>query len=193
MTAFTTSSGRMLSSGVNRQPSRARGGNLRAPIELARFAQFLLFAQASRLREYANERGLRFIGDLPFFVAPDSSDMWANPEYFQLDEQRRPRYVAGVPPDYFSPQGQLWGNPVYDWQALRRDGFRWWVDRLRALLAYTDLVRLDHFRGFAAAWHVPAAATTAQSGEWIPGPGPTCSARRSWRWDGCHSSLKTWG
>ena len=141
------------------------------PIGLARFAQFLVFTQGARLREYANARGVRFIGDLPFFVSPDSSDVWANPEFFQLDERRRPRFVAGVPPDYFSPQGQLWGNPVYDWEALRRAGYRWWVDRLRALLAHVDLVRLDHFRGFAAAWHVPAGAATAQSGRWLPGPG----------------------
>ena len=144
---------------------------LTGPIGLARFAQFLVFAQAARLREYANVRGVRFIGDLPFFVSPDSSDVWANPEFFQLDERRRPRFVAGVPPDYFSPRGQLWGNPVYDWDALGRTGYRWWVDRLRALLAHVDLVRLDHFRGFAAAWHVPAGAATAESGQWVPGPG----------------------
>ena len=111
------------------------------------------------------------IGDLPFFVSPDSSDVWANPELFLLDEHRRPRFVAGVPPDYFSAEGQLWGNPVYDWDALRRTGYRWWLYRLRALLAHVDVVRLDHFRGFAAAWHVPAGAPTAQSGRWVPGPG----------------------
>jgi 4-alpha-glucanotransferase len=141
------------------------------PIGLARFAQFLVFAQGARLREHANARGVRFIGDLPFFVSPDSSDVWANPEFFQLDDRRRPRFVAGVPPDYFSPEGQLWGNPVYDWEVLRRAGYRWWIDRLRALLAHVDLVRLDHFRGFAAAWHVPAGSATARSGQWLPGPG----------------------
>ena len=88
------------------------------------------------------------IGDLPFFVSPDSSDVWANPELFLLDEQRRPRFVAGVPPDYFSAQGQLWGNPVYNWDALRSTGYRWCIDRLRALLAHVDVIRLDHFRGF---------------------------------------------
>jgi 4-alpha-glucanotransferase len=112
------------------------------------------------------------IGDLPFFVSPDSSDVWANPELFVLDAERRPRFVAGVPPDYFSSNGQLWGNPVYDWEALRRTGYRWCIDRLRALLAHVDVIRLDHFRGFAAAWHVPASAPTAQSGQWVPGPGP---------------------
>jgi len=111
------------------------------------------------------------IGDLPFFVSPDSSDVWANPELFLLNEQRRPLFVAGVPPDYFSAQGQLWGNPVYNWDALRATGYRWCVERLQALLAHVDIVRLDHFRGFAAAWHVPAEAPTAQSGKWVPGPG----------------------
>jgi 4-alpha-glucanotransferase len=114
---------------------------------------------------------LRLIGDVPFFVSPDSSDVWANPELFLLDEQLRPRFVAGVPPDYFSAQGQLWGNPVYNWEALRQTGYRWCIDRLRALLAHVDAIRLDHFRAFAAAWHVPAEAATAQSGEWVPGPG----------------------
>ncbi len=97
--------------------------------------------------------------------------MWANPELFLLDEHHRPRVVAGVPPDYFSATGQLWGNPVYDWDALRRTGYRWWVDRLRALLVHVDVIRLDHFRAFAAAWHVPAGASTAQPGAWVPGPG----------------------
>jgi 4-alpha-glucanotransferase len=140
-------------------------------IEHVRFAQFLLFRQGGRLREYARARGVHLIGDLPFFVSPDSSDVWADPELFLLDEHRRPRVVAGVPPDYFSPQGQLWGNPVYDWEALRRTGYRWCIDRFRALLAHVDVVRLDHFRGFSAAWHVPAGAKTAQSGQWVPGPG----------------------
>jgi 4-alpha-glucanotransferase len=97
--------------------------------------------------------------------------VWANPELFLLDRHHRSRFVAGVPPDYFSAQGQLWGNPVYDWEALRRTGYRWCVDRLRALLTHVDVVRLDHFRGFAAAWYVSAEAKTAQSGEWVPGPG----------------------
>jgi 4-alpha-glucanotransferase len=139
-------------------------------IDQVRFAQFLLFRQGGRLKEHAHAQGVRLIGDLPFFVSPDSSDVWANPELFLLDEQNRPRFVAGVPPDYFSAQGQLWGNPVYDWNALRRMGYRWCIDRLRALLAHVDAIRLDHFRAFAAAWHVPAGAPTAQSGQWVPGP-----------------------
>ena len=140
-------------------------------IEQVRFAQFLLFRQGDQLKEHAHSRGVRLIGDLPFFVSPDSSDVWANPELFLLDEHRRPRFVAGVPPDYFSAQGQLWGNPVYNWDALRATGYRWSIDRLRALLAHVDAIRLDHFRGFAAAWHVPAGAPTAQSGQWVQGPG----------------------
>jgi len=140
-------------------------------IDQARFAQFLLFRQADQLKQHAHEKGVGLIGDLPFFVSPDSSDVWANPELFLLDEQRRPRFVAGVPPDYFSAQGQLWGNPVYNWGALRSTGYRWCIDRLRALLAHVDVIRLDHFRGFAAAWHIPAGAKTAQAGQWLPGPG----------------------
>lgn len=136
-----------------------------------RFAQFLLFRQGERLKKHAHAKGVRLIGDLPFFVSPDSSDVWANPELFLLDEQQRPHFVAGVPPDYFSSQGQLWGNPVYNWDVLRQTGYRWCIDRIRALLAHVDVIRLDHFRGFAGAWHVPAGATTAQYGQWVPGPG----------------------
>jgi 4-alpha-glucanotransferase len=144
---------------------------LATEIDQVRFAQFLLFRQADQLKQHARAKGVGLIGDLPFFVSPDSSDVWANPELFLLDEHRRPRFVAGVPPDYFSAQGQLWGNPVYNWDALRATGYRWCIDRLRALLCHVDAIRLDHFRGFAAAWHVPAGATTAQSGQWVPGPG----------------------
>ena len=135
------------------------------------FRLFLLFRQGLRLKEYARAKGIRVIGDLPIFVSPDSSDVWANPELFLLDEQGRPIVVAGVPPDYFSSEGQHWGNPVYDWDALRRTGYRWWIDRLRALLVHVDVVRLDHFRAFAAAWHIPAGAPNAQTGSWVPGPG----------------------
>ncbi len=144
---------------------------LATQIDQVRFAQFLLLRQAEQLKEYAHDKGVSLIGDLPFFVSPDSSDVWANPELFLLDERRRPRFVAGVPPDYFSAQGQLWGNPVYNWDALRATGYRWCIDRLRALLAHVDVIRLDHFRGLAAAWYVQAGAQTAQSGQWVPGPG----------------------
>ena len=140
-------------------------------IDRFRFEQFLLLRQADQLKEYAHAKGVTLIGDLPFFVSPDSSDVWANPELFLLDERRRPRFVAGVPPDYFSAEGQLWGNPVYNWDALQATGYQWWIDRIRTLLGHVDAIRLDHFRGFAAAWHLPAGAKTAQSGEWVPGPG----------------------
>ncbi|MBV8359769.1 MAG: 4-alpha-glucanotransferase [Deltaproteobacteria bacterium] len=140
-------------------------------IEQVCFAQFLLFRQGERLKEYAHTKGVRLIGDLPFFVSPDSSDVWANPKLFQLDDHHHPRFVAGVPPDYFSRDGQLWGNPMYDWEVHQRTDFRWCIDRIRALLAHVDAVRLDHFRGFAAAWHVPAGAPTARAGQWVAGPG----------------------
>jgi len=140
-------------------------------IDQVRFAQFLLFRQGDQLKAFAHSKGLRLIGDLPFFVSPDSSDVWSNPELFLLDEHCRPRFVAGVPPDYFSAQGQLWGNPVCNWDTLRATGYQWSIHRVRALLAHVDAIRLDHFRGFAAAWHVPAGAPTAESGQWIQGPG----------------------
>jgi 4-alpha-glucanotransferase len=158
---------------VQRRPDALASArkDLASQIDQVRFAQFLLFRQADQLKAHAHSKGIGLIGDLPFFVSPDSSDVWANPELFLLDEHRRPRFVAGVPPDYFSAQGQLWGNPVYNWDALRATGYRWSIDRLRALLSHVDAIRLDHFRGFAAAWHVPAGAPTAQSGQWMPGPG----------------------
>ena len=150
--------------------AKARG-ELANEIDRYRFEQFLLLRQADQLKEYAHAKGVSLIGDVPFFVSPDSSDVWANPELFLLDEWRRPRFVAGVPPDYFSAEGQRWGNPVFNWDALRSTGYQWCIDRIRALLAHVDVIRLDHFRGFAAAWHIPAESKTARSGEWVPGPG----------------------
>ena len=144
---------------------------LRDEIGQVCFAQFLAFRQGERLKAYAHSKGVGLIGDVPFYVSPDSSDVWADPELFLLDQHRHPRFVAGVPPDYFSAQGQLWGNPVYDWDAIHESGYEWPICRLRALLAHVDVVRFDHFRGFVAAWHVPAGAPTAQSGKWVPGPG----------------------
>jgi 4-alpha-glucanotransferase len=140
-------------------------------IDRCRFGQFLFFHQWEKLRRYAQGKGVRLIGDLPFFVSPDSADVWSHPELFLLNEQYQPKFVAGVPPDYFSPTGQLWGNPVFNWEALKHDGYRWWIERVKALLSLVDVIRLDHFRAFAAAWHVPADAVTAESGEWLPGPG----------------------
>ena len=133
--------------------------------------QFLLNLQGARLKEHARAKNVRLIGDLPFFVSGESSNVWANPELFLLDDRCRPRFVGGVPPDYFSAVGQRWGNPVYNWEAIRQTGYRWCIDRIRALLAHVDLIRLNHFRGFAAAWHIPAEAPTAVSGQWVKGPG----------------------
>lgn len=158
---------------IDRAPSalaQARR-DLAEQIDQVRFAQFLLFRQGKRLKDHARVNGIRLIGDLPFFVSPDSSDVWANPELFLLDQHRRPLVIAGVPPDSFSAQGQLWGNPVYNWAAHHRTGYTWCIDRIRALLAHVDVIRLDHFRAFAAAWHIPAGATTAAAGQWVPGPG----------------------
>ena len=135
------------------------------------FRQFLFFRQWRQLRSYAQQKGIRIIGDVPIFVAGDSADVWANPQLFLLDSHRRQTVVAGVPPDYFSATGQLWGNPIYDWEAARQDGYSWWAARMRAVLALVDVVRIDHFRGFAAAWHVRAGEPTAQRGAWVPGPG----------------------
>jgi 4-alpha-glucanotransferase len=134
------------------------------------FRQFLFFRQWADLRQHARQLGIKLFGDAPIFVAGDSADVWANPDLFLLDKDLKPKVVAGVPPDYFSATGQLWGNPLYDWARMKADGYAWWIARIRANLRHVDLVRLDHFRGFEAAWHIPASARTAQSGEWIKGP-----------------------
>ncbi len=158
---------------VRRNPSSMASArrDLAEEVDKVIFAQFILFRQGRRLVEYAHAKGVRIIGDIPFFVSPDSNDVWVNPELFLLDETLRPRAVAGVPPDYFSEAGQLWENPVYDWDALRRTGYRWWINRIRTRMTFVDIIRLDHFRGFESAWHVPAGNPTAQHGEWVPGPG----------------------
>jgi 4-alpha-glucanotransferase len=144
---------------------------LAAPIELHRFRQFLFYRQWDALKQYAHAHRIRLIGDVPIFVAGDSADVWTNPDLFLLDERHRPAVVSGVPPDYFSETGQLWGNPLYDWPAHKRTDYAWWTARMRAELARVDLVRLDHFRGFEAYWEVPAGETTAQNGRWVKGPG----------------------
>ena len=131
----------------------------------------------ARPARYANEHGIRLIGDLPIFVAPDSADVWANPELYLLDKNLRPSVVAGVPPDYFSETGQLWGNPQYDWAAMRQTDYVWWVARIKATLEQVDVMRIDHFRGFLAAWQVPAGEETAIVGEWVPGPAADLFAR----------------
>lgn len=135
------------------------------------FLQYIFRRQWEALRAHVRALGVRIIGDLPIFVAHASSDVWANRHLFKLDAAGRPTAVAGVPPDYFSPTGQLWGNPLYDWQAMAADGYRWWRDRLASLLALVDIIRIDHFRGFAACWEIPAGAETAETGRWTAGPG----------------------
>ena len=135
------------------------------------FCQFLFFDQWTALRRRANELGIAIVGDIPIFVAHDSADVWAHQDLFKLDERGHPVAVAGVPPDYFSVTGQLWGNPLYDWEAMAREGYAWWIARFRHLLELVDFVRIDHFRGFEAAWEVPAPAETAEHGQWVKGPG----------------------
>ncbi len=142
-----------------------------ADIERQAFWQFLFYRQWADLREHARENGVRIIGDIPIFVAHDSADVWSHSELFFLDDEGQPTVVAGVPPDYFSPVGQLWGNPLYRWEAHAQDSYAWWLDRLRAVFSLVDIVRLDHFRGFAGYWEVPAEEETAEKGQWVPGPG----------------------
>lgn len=145
------------------------------------YLQFLFFRQWRRVRTRARELGIRIVGDMPIYVAYDSADVWSHPELFALDADARPTEVAGVPPDYFSPTGQLWGNPLYRWDRMEADGYAWWIDRIAAGLRSCDLLRIDHFRAFAAYWSVPAADTTALNGRWVPGPGRKLfdAARRS--------------
>jgi 4-alpha-glucanotransferase len=140
-------------------------------VRFEEFCQFLFDVQWRAVRTAARERGIAILGDVPIYVADDSVDVWAHREIFRLDKRGRPSMVAGVPPDYFSDTGQLWGNPLYDWEALEGAGFGWWVERLRAALRLLDAARLDHFRAFAGFWEVPAGETTAVHGRWVPGPG----------------------
>ncbi|HUE99412.1 MAG TPA: 4-alpha-glucanotransferase [Anaerolineales bacterium] len=135
------------------------------------FYQFLFFRQWNELRAYANEREILIIGDIPIFIAYDSADAWANPDLFFLDENGLPTVVAGVPPDYFSATGQLWGNPLYRWPVHKKTNYAWWLDRFRSVLQFVDVVRLDHFRGFAGYYEIPYGAATAEKGQWITGPG----------------------
>lgn len=144
---------------------------LAGPISSHKFRQFLFFRQWQGVKTYAHQRGIRLIGDIPIFVSSDSADVWANSQLFCLDRDRRPTVVAGVPPDYFSATGQLWGNPLYDWNAAAAGGYAWWIARLKATLELVDVIRLDHFRGFEAYWEVPAGQPTAVNGRWVKGPG----------------------
>ncbi len=140
-------------------------------VDIQKVIQFFFFSQWNDLKEYANNKGVSIIGDIPIFVASDSADVWANQELFQLDNKSQPKAVAGVPPDYFSETGQLWGNPLYDWDAMKEDGFTWWIRRIQACLKLVDYVRIDHFRGFEAYWSVPAKEKTAVNGKWVSCPG----------------------
>ncbi len=159
---------------AQRQPSAIaqQRQQLAAEIFALKFQQFEFFQQWSRLKAAANQKGIQIIGDIPIYVAHDSADVWANPQYFQLDpETYQPAFMAGVPPDYFSATGQLWGNPIYAWDAMDKDRFSWWVARFRRLLDFVDVIRVDHFRGFQAYWQVPQGDETAENGEWVDGPG----------------------
>ncbi|MFZ5910464.1 MAG: 4-alpha-glucanotransferase [Chloroflexota bacterium] len=156
-----------------RDPASITEAGQRHADAVARFTfyQFVFFRQWMELREHAHKLGIRIIGDLPIFVAYDSADVWRRPELFHLDADARPTVVAGVPPDYFSTTGQLWGNPLYRWEAHQATGYAWWLERFKATLRLVDIVRLDHFRGFAGYWEVPAGNLTAETGRWVPGPG----------------------
>ncbi len=136
-----------------------------------RFTQWAFFTQWYRLRTYANARGVSIVGDAPIFIAPQSAEVWARQDLFELDADGRQRVVAGVPPDYFSATGQRWGNPLYRWSAHAADGYAWWTERIRHTFRLVDIVRIDHFRGFAAHWEIPASEPTAMHGRWVPGPG----------------------
>lgn len=140
-------------------------------LQYERFVQYLFQSQWLALKKYANAKGVRIVGDMPIYVSYDSAEVWGNPELFKLDEHKQPYVVAGVPPDFFSATGQLWGNPIYDWQRHQDQDFDWWIRRIARTLQHTDSVRLDHFRGFAAYWEVPAGEKTAQNGTWVETPG----------------------
>jgi 4-alpha-glucanotransferase len=158
---------------VHRRRRALRKLELTAEPEIAdtKVIQFLFHHQWRQLREYANAHGVRLFGDMPICIALDSSDAWANPEILRIDRNGRPDHVAGVPPDYFSEDGQLWGNPLYDWDNHAANDYNWWIERLRASARQADLVRIDHFRGFESYWSVPAESDTARKGSWEPGPG----------------------
>lgn len=158
---------------VHREPSPMSSVRsiFRERIHAQKFYQFLFFRQWRQLKSYCNERGIKLIGDLPIFVAHDSADVWTNPDQFKLDKNGSPLVVAGVPPDYFSATGQLWGNPLYNWERMLDDGFEWWLKRVKATLRVVDIVRVDHFRGFAASWEIPGGDKTAERGRWVEAPG----------------------
>jgi 4-alpha-glucanotransferase len=140
-------------------------------IEAQKFYQFLFFRQWLELKAYCHRRGIQIVGDVPIFVAHDSADVWTNPDQFKLNSDGSPMVVAGVPPDYFSKTGQYWGNPIFKWDRMLADGFKWWIERVRATLQLVDIARIDHFRGFAACWEIPGGDQTAERGRWVEAPG----------------------
>jgi 4-alpha-glucanotransferase len=153
------------------QAMSAWAAKLEPEIKAYKYWQYEFFQQWTQLKTYCQARSIRLMGDVPIYVAHDSADVWAHPELFYLDDEGRPTVVSGVPPDYFSATGQLWGNPIYRWDLLAAHGYAWWIERFRAALALFDLVRLDHFRGFEAYWEVPGSEKTAINGRWVKGPG----------------------
>jgi 4-alpha-glucanotransferase len=153
------------------QAMREWSDKLGTEVSVYKYWQFEFFRQWEQLKSYCQQRGIRFMGDVPIYVAHDSADVWAHPDLFYLDDQGSPTAVSGVPPDYFSATGQLWGNPIYRWDLLAESGYRWWIERFGATFAMFDMARLDHFRGFEAYWEVPAGETTAVNGRWVQGPG----------------------
>ena len=144
---------------------------LREEMDYQFFQQYLFFKQWKKLKEYAGKKGVKFIGDIPIYVALDSADVWSEPEFFQLDEDYRPKEVSGCPPDAFSEDGQFWGNPLYNWERMREDGYGWWIRRVEGASKLYDMIRIDHFRGFESYWAIPAKAESAKEGKWRPGPG----------------------
>jgi len=157
----------------SRQPEAIQrwNHNLAPEIRCHQYQQYQFFKQWTELKKYCNERNIKLIGDIPIFVALDSAEVWSCPEMFYLDRNGQTTVVAGVPPDYFSKTGQLWGNPLYRWDVMARDGYRWWIERFRATCTLVDIIRLDHFRGFEKYWEIPAEDTTAVNGRWVAGPG----------------------
>ncbi|MEE9343366.1 MAG: 4-alpha-glucanotransferase [Gammaproteobacteria bacterium] len=157
----------------DREPSALleAGKKFAEDIGFAKFEQFAFYRQWLELRQYANNKGVMLFGDIPIFVAHDSADVWANPEWFSTDEKGELTIVAGVPPDYFSETGQRWGNPLYNWDQMEQTGYQWWIDRVGNQTKLFDILRIDHFRGFEAAWEIPASEETAINGQWVKGPG----------------------
>ncbi|NOY67157.1 MAG: 4-alpha-glucanotransferase [Gammaproteobacteria bacterium] len=157
----------------DREPAALKktGKKLQDHIEYIKFEQFIFFQQWIELKQYAHDHGVSIFGDMPIFVAHDSAEVWAHREFFNVDKQGRATHVAGVPPDYFSENGQRWGNPLYTWKAIQQDQFGWWINRMRTQLLLFDIVRIDHFRGFEANWEIPAEEETAINGQWVKTPG----------------------